>query len=371
MKRNVIFMCLFFVMLSISLTSSNSKYIDMECVSVSEIPEDLILSELKSLAVDINGNVFAISVKECFVVKFKSDLKYQTHFGRNGNGPGEFKTRWVPVENRLSIDENGDVYIYDYNPGRLIIFSNNGKYNRDINLQRDFRDTFKGYFSEVRVVGKGTFTAVQDIPGQSIYAVILSLDPSEIKVKVPIQEKRIHVKSGIHYVIGIKETYYGDNYKIVIGSNMVVFADSQKFRFCAYNAKGEKILDVWDKKRLMGSFKSNELKKLEDEFSKLKSQNPVLFNKLIKQLKQRKNVIADIKFSSDKILVFPVRDDITVENEHPVVVYNLKGQIIKKGLFRKIPTVIWRDYAFFLDRNKDDDPVILKYKILFPKKRTK
>jgi hypothetical protein len=365
MKKTCKWMLILVSVAAVSLTlyASSSEVIELKPAAASTLPEDLILSELKSLTVGPDGSVFAISVKECFVVKFSPGLKYQTHFGRCGNGPGEFKTTWMPMENRLSVAENGDVYVYDYNPGRLIVFSNNGTYKKDINLQRNFRDVLKGNFSEVRVVGKGMFAARQNIPPQTINAVLFSLEPPAIKLETPAAEKKVFVKSGDTYVVGIKRSYYGDNYKIVIDSGKAVFADSQKFRFQVYSAGGEKILEISDEKRVMNSFSDREIDKISEEFKHLKDDKPPLFNKLIRQLKDRKNAIADVKFANDKIFIFPVREDITVENKYPVVIYDLKGKIIKKGLVEKIPEVIWGNYAYFLGRNKNDDPVILKHKI--------
>jgi hypothetical protein len=83
----------------------------------------------------------------------------------------------------------------------------------------------------------------------------------------------------------------------------------------------------------------------------------------MEQVKNRKNVIADIKLSGQKIYVFPVREDITVDGKYPVEIYNLKGKIIKKGFVEKRPDKIWKNYAFFKERDEEDNPIILKYKI--------
>ena len=87
-----------------------------------------------------------------------------------------------------------------------------------------------------------------------------------------------------------------------------------------------------------------------------------MYGKILRQIKNSKNVICDIKLSNEHVFLFPVDDDITRER-WPVVIYNLKGKIIKKGYFKELPARIDKNSAFFYERNEEDDPLIVKYKL--------
>jgi hypothetical protein len=338
------------------------EYLEKTLISVSKIPDDLLLSELKSLVVDRNGNVFALDVKGCFVVKFSSDLEYITHFGRNGKGPSEFNTKYVQNDDRLSVDENGDVYIDDYNPDRLLIFDNNGKYKKEINMQRDYQKFFS-HISSLRVISNGYFTGKMYNNDSTIDAIIFKLDPPEFKLKIPIREEIINVKHDNIAVFGITDSYYGDNYAIAIDGDRIGFADSQRYHFQVYSNEGEKILEVEEPNRFMGHFSKKELKDISGNFKQIKNNYPELLKKLLNQLKNRKNVITTIKLSGENIFVFCVSDDITVRDRYPVIIYNYKGNIIKRTFFRKIPIVIWKNFVYYVDSDENDSPVIQKFQL--------
>ncbi len=346
---------------------NGEEIIELEKVAESKIPETLILPDLGSLSVDSKGNVFALAGKsggkECFVVKFDPELKFVFRFGREGQGPGEFKMTYSSPEDRLSIDEsNGDVYVVDYNPGKLVIFDKGGTHKEDISFQRDFVTQF-GHLYQVKVVGPGLFMARRTRRPNPPEAVIFSLEPPQIKVRFPLDALRINVNVGTYWITGIKETYYGDNNFMEADSKHVVFGNSQKYKFHVYDLQGNKVLEVEDSEREMRAFSRKELKKISEDWSETKARNPVIFNKLMKQLKTRKNVIADIKLYGERIYVFTVREDITVENQFPVEVYNMKGEIIKKVFFKKIPDKIWNNFAFYKEYDDEFNPLIVKYRI--------
>lgn len=344
-----------------------AEFIELEKVAESKIHETLVLPDLGSISVDSKGNVFVLvgrsNGNECFVVKFDPELNYVFRFGRDGQGPGEFKMIASSPEERLSIDEsNGDVYVVDYNPGKLVVFDKNGRHKEDIPFQRDFITQF-GHMSQVKVVGPGLFMAKRRKRPNPVEAAIFSLEPPQIKVRFPLDTLRINVNVGSMWITGIKETYYGDNHFMEADSKHVVFGNSQKYKFHVYDLQGKEVLEVENPERKMNSFRNKELNKLGERFAWAKKDNPVLFKKLMKQIKTRKNVIANIKVDGERIYVFTVREDITIENQFPVEVYNMEGKIIKKGFFNKIPDKIWNNFAFYKEYDDEYNPLIIKYKI--------
>jgi hypothetical protein len=368
MKKTVHSLLVFLLIIIFAIPDLEcGEFIDLQKVAESKIPETLVLPDLGSITVDSKGNVYAFAGRsngiECFVVKFGPELNYILRFGRDGQGPGEFKVRVSSPENRLSIDEsNGDVYVVDYNPGKLVVFDENGTYKTDIPFERDFIKQF-GHMSQVKVVGPGLFMARRRKRPEPVEAVIFSLEPPQIKTRYALDALRIEVNVGSRWIMGTKETYCGDNHFMEADSKHIVFGNSQKYKFHVYDSQGNLVLAVEDPEKTMLSFKNRELKKFGERFASTKKDNPALFKKLMKQIKTRKNVIADIKLDGEYIYVFTVREDITVENQFPVEVYNMEGQILKRGFFEKIPDKIWNNFAFYKEYDAEYNPFIIKYKI--------
>ena len=368
MKKSVFILAIFLIIYLPSASQESADFIKLQKVAVSKVPDTLIVPDLFSITFDSKGNVFAFAGlqngKECFIVKFDKNLNYILRFGRDGRGPGEFKTTYSSPEDRLSVDKsNGDVYVTDYNPGKIVVFDNNGKHKEDIPYQRDFIKQL-GYMSKVKVVGPGLFMARRRIRSFPVDAVIFSLRPPKIILSYPLDTLRIDVRVGSTMVTGPTETCYGDNHFMETDSKHIVFGNSQKYKFHVYDIQGNKILEIEDPEKIMGSFKSKELKIIGEKWARIEKNSPVLFNKLMKQMKTRKNVIAAIKIDGKQIYVFPVRDDVTVNNKFPVEVYNLEGKILKRGFFKKIPDKIWKNFAFYKEYDDEYNPLIIKYKIM-------
>jgi hypothetical protein len=333
---------------------------------VAKVPENIFIPDLGSITVDHKGNVFVFAgrnmSKECSVLKFDKNLDFLKQFGRSGRGPGEFTTYGSLIQDRLTVDTNGDIFVIDYNPLKLVVFDNDGNYKEDIPFQRNYSESI-GFIRKIRIVGNGIFIGKKSLGNQPPIGVIFTLDPPGIKVRYPFNEVRIDVRIGNMMIIGVAKYYYGDNHFIETDSEHIIFGNSQIYRFHVYDKVGNKILEIMEKNKIMGSFTDKELKKIRETELKSKGGNTALFKKFMEQVKNRKNVIADIKLSGQKIYVFPVREDITVDGKYPVEIYNLKGKIIKKGFVERPPDKIWKNYAFFRGRDEEDNPIILKYKI--------
>jgi hypothetical protein len=352
----------------------DSQFFELKKVAVSSLPDDLLIPDLKSVTPDSNGNVFAFAgrsnIQGCFIVKFDGNLKFLKQFGRDGKGPGEFTTHLFSTDNRISVDIKGDVFIYDANPSRLVVFDNDGNYKRDIMVARDYSNSIPKLY-RIKVVGEGIYVAFQARGELPPHGLLFTLAPPKILVCYPFTEERTYFEN-------YSGDSFGENCFIDTDSRHVVFGNSQIFKFQVYDRAGNLITEVYDKKRAMGRHNDGEMKAIVDGTFTPKSGNSEFKNSLLAQLnakksdfqkmldwiKKHKNVIADIKISGERIYVFPVREDITVMDRHPVEVYKLKGQLLKKGYFRQKPEKVWKNYAFYYDVDDEDNPLILKYEIL-------
>jgi hypothetical protein len=172
------------------------------------------------------------------------------------------------------------------------------------------------------------------------------------------------VMVGSSGIIGAKETYYGDNHFMEANESLVVFGNSQKYKFDVYDLDGKKILEIEDSTRKLATFKKNELNKIGERYARTKENNLPLYYEFMKQVKKRKNVIAAIKLDGENVFVFPLRKDITVENRYAVEIYNRQGEIFRKGFIDKIPDKIWNGFAFFIEYDDEFYPKVVKYKII-------
>jgi len=100
-----------------------------------------LLFRTAGFALDKQENIFILDAGNYRVLKFASDGRFVSSFGRKGQGPGEFTTaHWI------TIDPENNVYIAQWN--KLIVFNNDGKYINDITLCPSFHQfPFPIYFT--------------------------------------------------------------------------------------------------------------------------------------------------------------------------------------------------------------------------------
>lgn len=374
MYSKIIILASLLLMFPVFPQSVESQFIELKKVAVSSLPDDLLIPDLKSVTPDDNGNVFAFAgrsnIHGCFIVKFDANLKFLKQFGRDGKGPGEFTTKLLSVDNRISVDINGDVIVNDHNPCRLVVFDNDGNYKRDIMVARDYSKAISKLYG-IKAIGERIYIAFQARGELPPHGLLFTLGPPKILARYPFSEERTYFEN-------YSGDSFGENCFIDTDSRHIVFGNSQIFKFQVYDRAGNLVTEVYDKNKTMGRHNDREMKAIVDNTFTPKSGNSEFNNSLLAQLnakksdfkkmldwiKEHKNVVADIKISGERIYVFPVQEDITVSDRHPVEVYNLKGQLIKKGYFRKRPEKIWKNYTFYYDVDEEDNPLILKYEII-------
>ncbi|MGE5343153.1 MAG: hypothetical protein ACM3SY_16910 [Candidatus Omnitrophota bacterium] len=188
------------------------------------------------------------------------------------------------------------------------------------------------------------------------------MDPFVIKLRYSFNEEGINVSGPGYAYQGISDFYYGPNFKVVSDNQKVVFSESQRYGLYVHDKKGNKLFEIIDPSKKMRKFSDKELEKIGEKFQKVKEKRPRVYREILNQIEDKKNVIGDVKLTENRIIVFLVGNDIT-EQRYNADVYDLKGKVIKKGYFKEIPALIWKNYAYMVDNDTDDNPVIYKYKI--------
>lgn len=90
---------------------------------------------------DKESNVFIIDSGHNMVFRFNPDGKFVSSFGRKGQGPGEFMGR--PRGGgllKLSIGNDGNLYVYDSLSSRLSVFSGEGRYLKQFKTSPHLND---------------------------------------------------------------------------------------------------------------------------------------------------------------------------------------------------------------------------------------
>ena len=121
----------------------------------------------------------------------------------------------------------------------------------------------------------------------------------------------------------------------------------------------------------MGRFTNEELevifkwnaKLAMDPYTPTRKMNPKHYADLKDFIKKRKNVIADIRLTTNRIFVFLVPHRIMARTPFPLEVYNLKGDRIASGNIESIPYLMTDSHAYFILENEAGEPTIEKYSI--------
>jgi hypothetical protein len=361
LKRSIVLILVLFYSFSAYADAPLTPF-KMQKVAASSVPKDIIIANLASITIDPSGNVFAFADcgKECFIIKFSPDLKYIKHFGSKGKGPGQFSTYFTPIDDRISVDQKGNIHVNDENPCRIVIFDNDGNYRKE---EIFFSRLGFNSVSSPKVIENGKYVALSynsEINNRE--GVVLNIKPPALNVLYSFNEKRITTKEGPTLV----GTYYGSKYLYDKDSEHFAFANGQVFKFRVFDKNGQPIVDIEDKKRTTNSFSQSELEEIKKETGN-SEEGKALFKTYYDKIKHAKHYIHSIKLDREKIYVFTV-GDITIKDKYPVEVYNLKGKLkgtlIKKGTMPNRPDRIWNNFAFFIDRDNEDNPRIVKYRIM-------
>lgn len=149
MKMKQLIFSVFLILMSYNnftevLAQINNKltYLTMEeFLSGPKGTDVTLLFRTAGFALDKQDNIFILDGGNYRVLKFASDGRFISSFGRKGQGPGEFITpHWI------SINQKNNVYIAQWN--KLFVFNNDGKYIKDISLCPNFHQfPFPIYFT--------------------------------------------------------------------------------------------------------------------------------------------------------------------------------------------------------------------------------
>jgi hypothetical protein len=86
-----------------------------------------MFSELRSIQVDDQENIYALDMKETKIKVFDKNGKFLRSFGKKGKGPGEIE---MPI--RMEMNRSGNIVIDDMGNNKLIFFGRDGTCNKEL-----------------------------------------------------------------------------------------------------------------------------------------------------------------------------------------------------------------------------------------------
>ena len=93
--------------------------------------DEYTFSQINDLDVDDNGNIYGIDNSSAHIRVFDSNGKFLRTVGSKGQGPGEMQ---MPLF--VQITSQDEIAVYDYLTQRLVLFSLEGKYLRQVSAAR-------------------------------------------------------------------------------------------------------------------------------------------------------------------------------------------------------------------------------------------
>ena len=149
---------------SIPGTPTNIHVKEDLCIGDEEALEDFIFSQIRSVRVDEEENIYVLDSKEIRIKVFDKNGKPLRTFGKRGQGPGE-----IQMPTRMYLTSEKEILIYDIGNSRLSFYSLDGQCLKEIS-------TAKYRFSRTIPDSKGNIITQQLIPGDKVLYEIKKYD---------------------------------------------------------------------------------------------------------------------------------------------------------------------------------------------------
>ena len=93
--------------------------------------DEYVFSRIGGMDVDSNGNIYVIDSSSAHIRVFDRSGQYLWTIGRKGQGPGEFQ-----MPGFVQTTSQGEIAVYDYQAQRLVFFSPDGTYRKQVSSAR-------------------------------------------------------------------------------------------------------------------------------------------------------------------------------------------------------------------------------------------
>jgi len=210
---------------SIPGTPTNIHVQEDLCIGDEEALEDFIFSQIRSVTVDEEENIYVLDSKEIRIKVFDKNGKPLRTFGKKGQGPGE-----IQMPTRMYLTSEKEILIYDQGNRRLSFYSCDGQCLREIS-------TAKYFFSRTIPDSQGNIITQQLIPGDKVLYEIkkydLDLNPVISIVSIEI-ERNFRVLNMVTPSLNVR----------VMKNDNIVWGYPEEYEIFVVNPEGQTIRKI-------------------------------------------------------------------------------------------------------------------------------
>ena len=302
--------------------------------------EEEMISELSSFAVDNGGKIYVLDRRESAIKVFDKKGKYLMKIGKQGQGPGEMNK---PIG--IKITKNNELMVEDVLNQRLIFFSLDGKFLRNLSTGKIFA------LSGVIIDSKGNFIGRQlvpsgDKPSWEVKKFDSKLNPLftiySAEFKNPLQGKF----NPFSYL----------NYFEVDNKDFIYFGDCKEYEIKVFNPDGKlvkRILKEYKPVKISENDKREFLNRIPPEASRFKDR--IEFPKHYPPYQSF--VIAD-----DGKLIVRTFEKGKKEGEYYYDVFDNKGRYIAKILFNGEIKIWKKNKLYSIEENEEGFRILKCYR---------
>jgi hypothetical protein len=311
----------------------------------------VIFEEVRNMLTGPDGEIYILDSRKRSVYRFNAEGRYIGNFGKQGEGPGEFRQVVSMV-----MDEDARLLVAE--SWRFIsLFDPSGIFIKRIDLEGDtgipaasWQLVGAGLYLCVGQVGQDYRQQLVDAHGQVLPLPLFTLPDDTIRVNMD----------------GTQMSY---RIRIPDSTPNLIHCHAQKLNAMAFS-KDYQVKLVDEKGALLATIKQdvqpqpfNPREKAETvELIKGMRIPPPVRDAAIEQMSKTKNIIENVFITDRFVWVVRVKDDLTKRSDpFPVDLYDRKGRFLRKVTLPQYPLWIDARFYFSLHRNDEDDVLIEQY----------
>jgi len=236
---------------------------------------------------DDEGNFYVADYDSNRILKYDSEGKHLLTIGREGQGPGEFRTLSVP-----RFDKDNNLYITDSMNQRISFFDQDGKYLRQIRLQDRYFNLFINS-NDIFISNKWTMSQKTSLQKQTTtyglfdgeFNLIAELYKDEIEIPMPTGTGESEIIEYLAKMWG--QTAFRPTVRLILADNDFIYLGRpEKYEINVYSPEGKllkKISRDYDPIPVSDKDKEDLIERMSESLSRY----PMFTEDLIKKASQK------------------------------------------------------------------------------------
>ncbi len=302
-------------------------------------PKKILLPEIANpLEILLDDKNIYITENVSIYIYSLNNFKLIRKFGKKGEGPGEFK---ISADQMLSVSLNNKEIIVK-SIGKISYFSKNGLLNKEIKTLPTF--TWALHPVKDRFVGVGAVNEGKGFLAINIYDKKLK----KIKELSRISEEVVREEGKFKFYFLRVPISVPTSFSVYKNKIYFFWENNSKIKIYNENGSLEKNISVKEDKLKL----SNDYKKLVIKNYKNDKSIPVpIYQRMYKniQFPEYFPFIRDLRVADNKIYAITYK---TIKNKSKLIIYNLKGVLLKETYINLIQKDAIRYYPFTIKNGK-------------------